>query len=178
LGGVEQALAAPAAGVTAAAAGWAAADVVEAGLAGEIAARAVRPGRCGAVSGARGITAAETRGPMPSRHRANAVEQQRAPDHAGRRRGGGAEEGAARSHRLRCAGLWLHAGAVAARSSHWRIGWSHRGDGARPRRFPLAPYGIAHVVEEAGRARWLGADPGLEFVDAGIRALERLVLHQ
>src|SRR5205823_10425945 len=96
-GTIEQAGAAP--GAALAAAGGSAADIVEAGLAGEIAAAgAARPRTSGSVRCTRAEAAAAT---VVSHHRADAVEHHRAADDASRRRCRSAEEGAARSR-------WLH----------------------------------------------------------------------
>ena len=133
-----------------------------------------------------------------SEHRADAVEHHGAADHAGGRGRRGAEERAAaesrrsRTHgRAPCPGPWRPPigwpPASAARAAPPAGPGPHtpllpsppaRTEGTEPRRLVAAEQGVAHVVEEAALARRLLGGPALQLLDAGIGALEGLVLHQ
>src|SRR5262249_26397478 len=163
------------------AAAGAAPDVVDTGLPCEIAAArgGAAPGRrtpdC-RIDGSMGRSAAAAM----AHHRADAVEEQRAPDNAGGSRCGRAQERAAPGSRLRAqCGCRLGFGAVFGRYAHGGAWRPHRRDRARALRVAAPPYAVAHRVEEAALLRRLGtAELIFEFADAGFGSLERFVLDQ
>ena len=114
---------------------------------------------------------------MTAHHGANSPEQERAADHAGRRRGRGAEKRAALSDRSgsRLSRHRLRSGAPSRRHFGSCLARSHRGHRA-PRLAP-AEQAVAHAAEKTGFTRDR-LRPAFELADAGVRPLERFVLHQ
>src|SRR6516162_4275244 len=118
---------------------------------------------------------------LVTHHGANAAEQQRAADHAGRGCGGGAEKRATRRHgrsrrrgrhRLRCLGSTLPSGRHGRRLARPDRGY-------RAATLALAEKALAYPAEKARIARrCLGRRHALELTDAGVSPFEGFVLHQ
>ena len=125
-------------------------------------------------------------------HRADAVEQQRATDHAGRRGRRGSEKRAAAAAQRATAARHRAGRRAAAVIVPWRLrllqhlaavpdraaGLGRRDVRHRTVRLALSEDRVAHRIEEAAGLILLGRCCGLQFLDAAVGALQRLVLHQ
>ena len=167
-GGIEQSCARIVVGATAARA-----DIVDAGVARQIAAGLIAPGTLALRAAAERAAGSPKPWWLPAHHRADAAEQQRSADHAGRRRRRGSQKRAAAAHRrlrraigltVRLPGHIVRATGPAASPGRCSIPGGRRSRAAArsapSRAAGLARRSFAHRIEKAaGLSLLAGASP-------------------